>query len=212
MIKVENIQVFGFEPALRGMRNPLDSWDKSDSGYKTDDEGDYRGYVVGDRDDRLARTLIREGAPNRKFLRHIQIYMDITAPLYWWKEFDTYKVGTVANSCSTMHRIHAKPLTLADFSHEHLTDDNRAALIMLIASMNEAREQFLMTKDKEAWWQMIQLLPTSYNQRRTVMFNYETAAQMVKWRKMHKQDEWRFLCEILLTLPHSEWIQAGAVA
>lgn len=212
MIRVENIQVFGFEPAVRGMRNPMDSWDRSDSGYRTDDEGNYQGFVVGDRDDRLARTLIREGTPNRKFLRQIVCYMDITAPLYWWKEFDTYKVGTVANSCSTMHRIHVNPLTLDDFSCEHLTDDNRAALTMLIASMNEAREEFIRTKDKDAWWQMIQLLPTSYNQKRTVMMNYETIVQMIKWRENHKQDEWRQFCEVLKALPHSEWLRTGVVS
>ena len=209
MIKVENIQVCGFEPAIRGMRNPMDSWDKSDSGYKTDDEGNYLGFVVGDRDDRLARTLIREGSPNRKFLRQVEVYMDITAPLYWWKEFDTYKVGTVANSCSTMHKIHARPFGLSDFSIDQLHCDVPDCFYDTLDYLNESREKYLETKDKRYWWKMIQLLPTSYNQKRTILLNYEVLVGMYRDRKNHKLDEWHKLCEWIESLSYADELICG---
>lgn len=191
MIKFETNDVWGFEWAFKGMRNPMNSWDKSDSNWLFQE--------IGESDLTLARKLINAGSEHRKFLRQIYVSVDITAPLYWWKEFDTYKVGTVANSCSTMHKIHAKEFTLDDFSHEHLTDwshdgelcrDWLGDLEDLIDDLNFARELYLKTKNKKYWWQIIQLLPSSYNQTRTVTMTYENIYAMRQQRKGHKQDEW----------------------
>ena len=209
MIRVENIQVFGMDPAFRGMRNPLNSWHKADSQYKKDDVGNVF-FEPGENDWKLAQTLAGEGAPNRKFLRMINAWMDITAPLYWWKEFDTYKVGTVADSCSTMHTIHSRPFCEKDFSTEHLNADNRAMMAMMIGALENARQKYLQTRDKEDWWQLIQMLPSSYNQKRTVMLNYETLAQMLKWRNNHKLDEWRMLCAVIRNMPASGLIEKAA--
>lgn len=233
MLKIENTEVIGWEAAIRGMRNPMNSWEKSDSGWTTDGVGnndilvdtDYEGYCelkVGPNDQKLMDRLRNSGTDHRKFMRMITVYFDITAPLYWWKEFDTYKVGTVANSCSTMHKIAAKEFVLDDFSHEHLIDsldDNwniaagdecRSApldiLCTTIDALNIYREKYLETKDKNYWWQMIQLLPSSYNQRRTVMLNYEVLANIYKSRRNHKLDEWHTFCDWIEKLPYSELI------
>lgn len=215
MIKLENTEVMGWEAAIRGMRNPMNSWEKSDSGwdasiyhcdkdYVTVMSEDFSDYEVGPNDRDLMKRLRNAGTDHRKFMRMITVYVDITAPLYWWKEFDTYKVGTVANSCSTMHKIADKEFTLKDFSHEHLTTLPLKALKNTIDTINNCRNGYLAMKNrptkelkkrredlKEIWWQMIQLLPSSYNQRRTVMLNYEVLANMYKSRKNHKLDEWR---------------------
>lgn len=227
MIKIENAEVLGWEAAIRGMRNPMNSWDKSDSDFIPGfimDDGTYikGGPEFGPNDEDLMKRLRNAGTDHRKFMRMLTVYVDITAPLYWWKEFDTYKVGTVANSCSTMHKIHAREFTLEDFSHEHLYRDNSVIvnyvkndfrilnniqwLMLTIDLLNSMREAYLETKDKKYWWQMIQLLPSSYNQKRTVMLNYEVLANMYKSRKTHKLDEWRELCEWMRGLPYSELI------
>lgn len=199
MIKVEKIETYGWAEAIRGMRNPMNSWDKSDSKitqYSKD---------IGPNDEKLMRNLVKAGPSHRKFMRMITVYMDITAPLYWWKEFDTYKVGTVANSCSTMHKIADKELTIDDFSHEHLIKDEpiptriygpMSMLEITIANLNMLRYLYLQTKDKKYWWQMIQLLPSSYNQKRTVMMNYEALHNIYEQRKNHKLDEWVQFCKI----------------
>lgn len=218
MIKIEHVETFGWETAVRGMRNPLNSWEKSDSLSYEDDEGatiDYL-YNVGRKDKELMTTLVKAGTDHSKFMRMLGIAMDVVAPLYWWKEFDTYKVGTVANSCSTMHKIQAKEFTLDDFSHEHLIDEYWEDgfwesewlddLRTTIARLNRARNRFLKTKDKKYWWQMIQLLPSSYNQRRTVMMNYEVLRNQYHARKNHKLDEWHDYCKMLEALPHSDLI------
>lgn len=234
MIKIEKTMVTGWEPAIRGMRNPMNSWDKSDSVFSFD------GHVIlGENDKKLMRQLIWGGSDHAKFRRMIAVYCDITAPLYWWKEFDTYKVGTVANSCSTMHKIAAKEFTLEDFSCEHLSyydpeksmDDQDDAYVVLghiqeedeeirtwytdflvdvIYFLNEARKKYIETKDKKYWWQMIQLLPSSYNQKRTVMINYEVLANIHNARKNHKLDEWHDFCDWIEKLPES-WIITGWV-
>lgn len=217
MIKLENVEVVGWDPAIRGMRNPKNSWHLSDS-YTTHIEdadtletAEYE-YFVGENDHKLMMTLRNAGTDHRKFMRMLILYVDITAPLYWWKEFDTYKVGTVANSCSTMHKIHAKEFTIDDFSCEHIGNTSNCdpmyseALNFVIMALNEARHCYLDTKDKDYWWQMIQLLPSSYNQKRTIMFSYETLANMYKSRKFHKLDEWREFCDWIETLPYSEVI------
>ena len=238
MLKIEKTEVVGFEAAIRGMRNPKNSWEKSDSKYCS--EYDYppiegsckycpydnicnksetamqQMYLVENNDLDLMTRLRNAGTDHRKFMRMITVYLDITAPLYWWKEFDTYKVGTVANSCSTMHKIADKEFTLDDFSHEHL---NRTGLVILeniIANLNEWRAYFIYgfnsgeykieKGDKEQWWQMIQLLPSSYNQRRTIMLNYEVLANIYKSRRNHKLDEWHTLCDWIEGLPYSELI------
>ena len=210
MIKIENVEVVGWEHAIRGMRNPKNSWDKSDSEFNTS----MFELAIGENDYKLMTALRNAGTDHRKYMRMITVYLDITAPLYWWKEFDTYKVGTVANSCSTMHKIHAKEFTMDDFSNDHLIlwdVDNNVHIPMgclqdTINVLNACREKYLETKDKMYWWQMIQLLPTSYNQKRTVMLNYEVLANMYKSRKAHKLDEWRTLCEWIKQLPYSELI------
>ena len=211
MIKIENTEVLGWEAAIRGMRNPLNSWHLSDS-YKTHIEdpetmetATYE-FFVGDKDLDLMTRLRNAGTDHRKFMRMITVYVDLTAPLYWWKEFDTYKVGTVANSCSTMHKIHAKEFELDDFSFEHLDYISIGHLLSLIEHLNYVREDYNYTKSKEKWWQMIQLLPSSYNQKRTVMLNYEVLANIYKSRKNHKLDEWRELCQWIESLPYSEII------
>ena len=209
MIKIENDEVFGFEQAIRGMRNPKNSWDKSDSEFIPWDISDFN---IGNNDLKLMTALRDAGTDHRKYMRMITVYLDITAPLYWWKEFDTYKVGTVANSCSTMHKIQDKPFTREDFSFENIPDGycwflNEGDLIEdILMALNDAREEFLDTKDKKYWWQMIQLLPSSYNQKRTVMLNYEVLANMYKSRKAHKLDEWINFCEWIKQLPYSELI------
>ena len=206
MIKIEKTEVFGWEAAIRGMRNPLNSWDKSDSEFSIENsvrEGRFKQSVeLGANDLKLMKTLSKAGGDHAKFLRMINVTVDLTAPLYWWKEFDTYKVGTVANSCSTMHKIHAKEFTKDDFSHEHLMNGSLFQLGMTIELLNEAREKFLETKDKVYWWQMIQLLPSSYNQKRTVQLNYQVLKSMYFARRNHKLDEWHTLCEWMESLPY----------
>ena len=216
MIKVENIDVWGFEHAIRGARNPMNSWDKSDSRHanKLDAQTiqDMREgmFILGENDLNLMKKLYKAGTEHRKYLRQIFVSMDITAPLYWWKEADTYKVGTVANSCSTMHKIAAKEFELDDFSHEHLFGevDKRyanqpiGALQIIIECLNHWRKNYLETKDKDDWWQMIQLLPSSYNQRRTITMNYENVVTMIKQRTNHRLDEWNDFVEILKGLPY----------
>lgn len=263
MLKIENAEVVGWEHAIRGMRNPMNSWEKSDSDYRPvlcarcnncqayqNEDWDecnkcevyiltenHKGFMIGPNDQKLMTQLAKAGTDHRKFMRMITVYLDITAPLYWWKEFDTYKVGTVANSCSTMHKIHEKEFTLEDFSCEHLfgeddmlkwderTDiakDHALAAVnvdgewcyfsplgyiqMTCNMLNRFRQLYLETKDKKYWWQMIQLLPSSYNQKRTVMLNYEVLANIYKSRRNHKLDEWHTLCDWIERLPYSELI------
>lgn len=242
MIKIENTETYGWEAAIRGMRNPLESWGKSDSDVctKTDcvyckfflndgmcQKTEIGGTVIGDADLTLMQKLVAAGTDHSKFMRMINVSCDIIAPLYWWKEMDTYKVGTVANSCSTMHCIHKKEFIIDDFSHEHLEDDINMKLKQLISNakantdvltvplallrvtigcLNVQREAYLKTKDKRYWWQMIQLLPSSYNQRRTVMLNYAVLRNIYHARKNHKLDEWRDFCEWIEGLPYSELI------
>lgn len=246
MIRIEKVSLAGFPEAIRGMRNPMNSWDKSDSGIcKGGDTGIGCGncalsdtcaheydneYTIGKNDYALMEKLAKAGTSHSKYRRMMVVYVDITAPLYWWKEFDTYKVGTVANSCSTMHKIHSKEFTLEDFSCEHLTcwgastrfEDNKTildesvselsfdymgALLATIHALNSARQHYLEIGDKGFWWQMIQLLPSSYNQKRTVMLNYEVLANIYKDRKGHKLDEWRKFCEwIRDELPYARLI------
>lgn len=210
MIKVENIKVYNIARAIYSARNPMNSWAKSDSDLEKD--------IIGPNDLALMQKLYNGGSEHRKYLRQIFVSMDITAPLYWWKEFDTYKVGTVANSCSTMHKIHSKEFTLDDFSHEHLThcygyeielvdyeeypNSPHEVLEFVIKALNHYRNLYLDTKDKRHWWQMIQLLPSSYNQRRTVTMNYENAVNMIRQRENHKLDEWREFTNILRDLPY----------
>jgi hypothetical protein len=211
-IKIENIETYGWEAAVRGMRNPKNSWDMSDSGWEFVEDpsiinpNDEVNFVLGKNDLKLMHTLAKAGSDHGKFLRMITVTMDITAPLYWWKEFDTYKVGTVANSCSTMHKIHAKEFTLDDFSHEHLTIECRDLLENIIVCLNAKRDLYNRGKEKHDWWQMIQLLPTSFNQRRTVQMNYAVALNMYHARKNHKLDEWHVLCDEIKALPYFEKI------
>jgi hypothetical protein len=244
MITIEKIEVVGLEAAARGMRNPMNSWGKRDSGpgcrvdsvdrkcaecdrFDTDYEYGLcrpEKFIIGPNDLDLMKRLRNAGTDHRKFMRMIVVYADITAPLYWWKEFDTYKVGTVANSCSTMHKIHAKEFTLEDFSCEHLTEQSRIIFFQIIETLNMYRALYIAKNDKQVnmysvmtdecyakykkdiWWQMIQLLPSSYNQRRTVMLNYEVLANIYKSRKDHKLDEWHELCDWIKRLPYSELI------
>ena len=203
MIRIENTEVTGLNAAIRGMRNPMNSWDKSDSSATGCDDED---YLLGYNDHELAMCLVNGGPVHAKFRRMIIVTFDITAPLYWWKEFDTYKVGTVRNSCSTMHKIHSRPIIADDFSCEHLTYTSREALYDLVRLINEYREDFVKDNLKEDWWQIIQLLPSSYNQRSTVQVNYEVLAGMYKYRKDHKLDEWREFCKWIETLPYAELI------
>lgn len=223
MLKIENTEVLGWDAAIRGMRNPLNSWEKSDSQFVRDPDYGCFGVCpcaelvdcdcchVGPNDLKLMNTLRNAGTDHRKFMRMITVYLDITAPLYWWKEFDTYKVGTVANSCSTMHKITGKPFELDDFSHEHLGFQSVRVLKDTIKVMNDFREEFIKDHEKENWWQLIQLLPSSYNQKRTVMLNYEVLANMYKSRRNHKLDEWHTLCDWIESLPYSALITGTAV-
>lgn len=250
MIKIENFEVMGWDHVIRGMRNPMNSWNKSDSGIcKGGDDGigckncanqepchhAYNGsWQLGKADHELMMKLAKAGSVHGKFRRMIVVYVDITAPLYWWKEFDTYKVGTVANSCSTMHKITAKEFTLEDFSTEHLTEYSLSIIDDLIDDMNACRQRYLEIerdlylerekalnmnssepmvdvkdlngRQKETWWQMIQLLPSSYNQKRTVMLNYEVLSNIYQYRQEHKLDEWREFCQWIEKLPYSEII------
>ena len=207
MIKVEKIDVWGFEHAIRGMRNPKNSWDRSDSYFEDTIDVNSKTYSIGENDLNLMRQLYKGGSEHRKYLRQIFVSMDITAPLYWWKEFDTYKVGTTADSCSTMHKIHAKEFELDDFSHEHLSEDViRNPLNATINCLNFFRELYLQHKDKDDWWQMIQLLPSSYNQKRTVTFTYENVVTMIRQRTGHKLDEWNDFVSILKSLPYVQEI------
>ena len=225
MLKIENTEITGWEAAIRGMRNPMNSWEKSDSVFTQHELEDWPHNTIktfddlGPNDLDLMTRLRNSGTDHRKFMRMITVYLDITAPLYWWKEFDTYKVGTVANSCSTMHKIAAKEFTLEDFSIEHVHEDERFVsnktqdmcmphhiFRMWLQCLNMAREAYLETKDKKYWWTMIQLLPSSYNQRRTVMLNYEVLANIYKSRRNHKLDEWHTFCDWVEELPYSELI------
>lgn len=209
MIRIENIGVWGWEHAIRGMRNPMNSWAKSDSGYGIDGEDD-DVFSVGNNDLDLMRKLFAAGTEHRKFMRQIFVSLDVIAPLYWWKEADTYKVGTVANSCSTMHKIHSKEFALDDFSHEHLLEDEAIEFMKhLVDGLNFYRKKFLETKDKVYWWQMIQLLPSSYNQRRTLTMNYEVAATIIRQREGHKLDEWNQFVKVLKGLPYMAEIMGG---
>ena len=216
MLKVENINVWGFEHAIRGMRNPMNSWAKTDSGLHYNCYTDTTSFKIGKNDLELMQKLYKAGSEHRKYLRQIFVSMDITAPLYWWKEFDTYKVGTVANSCSTMHTIHKKEFELDDFSYEHLIDMNgygnteffKECLLNVIEKLNMARRRYLQTDDKNYWWQLIQLLPSSYNQRRTVTINYENVVNIIHQRQNHKLDEWNTFIEILKNLPYVEEIMS----
>ena len=243
MIKLENYEVMGWEHAIRGMRNPMNSWERQDSGFGCDEsdihfcgvcEDGHTGscpecftnYKVGPNDHELMMKLAKAGPVHAKYRRMITVYVDITAPLYWWKEFDTYKVGTVANSCSTMHKIHSKEFTLGDFSCEHLGDGFMSVLKDTIHALNSARQMYLEFDEtvkkgvpclkgytpcskKDVWWQMIQLLPSSYNQKRTVMLNYEVLAGLYPMRRAHKLDEWQELCKWIEKLPYSELIIGG---
>ena len=199
MLKLERTSVMNLENAIRGARNPMNSWAKSDSAY--DDKGN---YILGENDLALARKLCRAGSDHRKFMRQILVSADITAPLYWWKEFDTYKVATVANSTSTMHKIHAKPFELADFSVDKLSDGALAAFRTYMDYMEATRRRFVETKDKRDWYDLIQLLPSSYNQLRTVTMNYETLINIYYARRAHKLDEWHVFCDWIRTLPYAD--------
>lgn len=210
MIKIENVDTYGWEAAIRGMRNPLNSWDKSDTVFALHGNHEKECFEIsaeiGPNDLKLMKTLANAGNDHGKFLRMITVTADITAPFYWYKEFDTYKVGTVANSCSTMHKIQAKEFTMNDFSHEHLDDSAKCMLRGVVGMLEANRREFLETKDKQLWWNMIQLLPSSYNQKRTVQLNYAVLKNMYHARRFHKLDEWRNFCEWIKTLPYSELI------
>jgi len=199
MIKTERISVMNFENAIRGARNPMNSWDNMDSYY--DEAGN---FVLGENDMKLAKKLCHAGSDHRKFIRQIFVSVDITAPLYWWKEFDTYKVATVANSTSTMHKIHSKPFERDDFSHDHMTDKALAALDAIISVLEEERLAFVETKDKAHWYNMIQLLPSSYNQMRTVTLNYENLIGIYYARRHHKLAEWHDFCDMIMSLPYAK--------
>lgn len=229
MIKIEKTETYGWEAAIRGMRNPMNSHDKSDTAFWSYPEDEVVGtaHKIGPNDLGLMKKLAKAGTDHRKYLRMITVSCDIIAPLYWWKEFDTYKVGTVANSCSTMHKIHENRFHVDDFSREHIWEDvdhdhpktqmvgteddpvyldDTQILIYTVSMLNECRELYLKTKDKRYWYKMIQLLPSSYNQKRTVMLNYEVLANIYKSRRNHKLDEWHGFCDWIKTLPYSELI------
>ena len=221
MIKITNAEVFGWDAAIRGMRNPMNSWNKSDS-FLCNVECDecpergnhcqghnYLDYVVGDNDLTLMKKLAKAGSDHAKFMRMINVTMDVTAPLYWWSEYDTYKVGTVANSCSTMHTIANREFTLGDFSTAHLDDVSLDTFNYIIAQLEYDRRLYIKTKDKKYWWDMIQLLPSSYNQKRTVQLNYAVLRNMYHARRNHKLDEWRDFCSWVETLPYAELITLG---
>lgn len=207
MIKLEHSAVMNLENAMRGARNPLNSWARSDSYY--DETGN---YVLGENDLGLAKRLRKAGSDHRKYMRQIFVSVDITAPLYWWKEYDTYKVATVANSTSTMHKIHSKPFTCADFSHDHMSEEALAALDSMIGVLEQLRLRFVETKDKQAWYSMIQLLPESYEQLRTCTFNYETLVHIYFARRDHKLEEWHRFCDWILELPYAKELILGEEA
>lgn len=224
MLMVKSISTWGFEHAIRGMRNPMNSWDKSDTHFHyggcAECEHDSQTCIdthryfadcvcfnIGENDLDLMQRLYKAGTEHGKYLRQIFVSMDITAPLYWWKEFDTYKVGTVANSCSTMHKIHAKKFELDDFSHEHLHEACRVQLEEVIQTLNIMRERYVKTNAKEFWWQIIQLLPSSYNQKRTITMNYENVMNIINQRQYHKLDEWVNLVQRLKLLPYIQEIR-----
>lgn len=223
MLTIENAETFGWEAAIRGMRNPKNSWSKSDSRWSSPDENgtDAPRFIVGENDLKLASSLANSGADDGKFLRMIHVQLDVTAPLYWHKEADQYKVGTVTDSCSTMHKIHAKEFTMDDFSHEHLMAncDNHEAkiyaesamdvLARTVATLNVYRDMFLQTSDKRYWWQLIQLLPSSFNQRRTWDLNYAVLRNIYHARRNHKIDEWHTLCDWIETLPYAKELICG---
>ena len=219
MIKIENTDVVGWKHAIRGMRNPMNSWDKSDSEYCLSstvecDDCNFRpycdggdAYIIGDNDFKLMNKLSKAGTDHRKFMRMIVVYADINAPMYWWKEFDTYKVGTVRNSCSTMHKIHSEPISPKDFSFDWIDYmDTGYVFNEYIIWCERIRREYLRTNDKQYWRALIQMLPSSYNQKSTVMLNYEVLANMYHSRKAHKLDEWREFCKWIETLPYSELI------
>lgn len=224
MLIVEHMSTWGFEHAIRGMRNPMNSWDKSDSHFHYNDClscvhtnedcvkehkicGDIVCFNIGENDLDLMQRLYKAGNEHRKFLRQIFVSMDITAPLYWWSEFDTYKVGTVANSCSTMHKIHAKKFEMDDFSHDHLKEVSCMQLEEVIQTLNIMRNTYVKTNDKEYWWQIIQLLPSSYNQKRTITMNYENVMNIINQRQYHKLDEWVNFVQYLKILPYIKEIR-----
>jgi len=202
MIKVENVEVWGFKHAIRGLRNPMNSWSKSDTKFFNNYDEGVEDFILGENDLDLMKRLYNAGSEHRKYLRQIFVSLDITAPLYWWKEFDTYKVGTTANSCSTMHKIHSKNLTLEDFSTEHLTEFSKDALKKYIGVIDMYCDEYNNSKQKKDWWQIIQLLPSSYNQKRTITMNYENVVTMIKQRTGHKLNEWNEFVAILKNLPH----------
>lgn len=211
MIKITNAEVFGWDAAIRGMRNPMNSWDKSDSKHwhETIVGHEVERRVVGNADLTLMKRLVKAGSDHAKFMRMINVTMDVIAPLYWWSEYDTYKVGTVANSCSKMHKLASKEFTLEDFSHEHLMRGGLECIKNLCKDLNMCREQYLAKHDKEWWWQMIQLLPSSYNQKRTVQLSYAVLRNMYHARRNHKLDEWRDFCSWVESLPYAELITLG---
>lgn len=213
MIKIENTEVYGWKAAIRGMRNPLNSWEKSDSSFLPVYTDTPSGSVpdIGYNDHTLMLKLAKGGSTHAKYRRMITVTVDITAPLYWWKEFDTYKIGTVANSCSTMHKIHEKPFTLDDFSFDHLLPGSIGVLEHVIDSLNRCLDMYLDTKDKLYWWQMIQLLPTSYNQKRTILLNYEVLVGMYRDRRNHKLDEWHDFCDWITQLPYSDIVMCDTL-
>jgi len=219
MIKLENVVLASpdqMEFIIQGMRNPMNSWEKSDSEIEPENISDFGEeygsiFKLGNNDHDLMQRLSNAGTDHRKFMRMMPVYVRITAPLYWWKEFDTYKVGTVANSCSTMHKIAEKEFTLDDFSTEHLASQTRQVLEITIDDLNDSRSIYLKTKNKGDWWQMIQLLPSSYNQTRNVMMNYEVLTNIYKSRKDHKLDEWREFCKWIEELPYSELITEATI-
>lgn len=222
MIKIDRTETYGWEAAVRGMRNPMNSWDKSDSHYCWEPQYPSGGcfncelnsdpycradkFIVKENDLDLMKRLVKSGTDHSKFMRMIGVTCDLTAPLYWWKEYDTYKVGTVANSCSTMHKIQAKEFVLDDFSHEKLSSVSLVVLNIVIDALNNARANYLDTGNKTYWWQMIQLLPSSYNQKRTVQLNYAVLRNIYHSRKNHKLDEWHDFCRWIENLPYSELI------
>lgn len=206
MIKIENTEVVGLDHAIRGMRNPMNSWDKSDSywnyGLPFENDIGQKRYIIGENDMILAQKLNLGGSVHAKYRRMIVVYADVTAPLYWWKEYDTYKVGTVANSCSTMHKIHSREITMDDFSYDHMDEETMSWLLGTIKLLNKKRKDYIKTKDKKSWYSMIQILPESYMQKRTIMLNYEVLTNIYASRKDHKQDEWRQFCEWIKYLPY----------
>ena len=199
MIKVSNVSVMNLENAMRGARNPLNSWARSDSFYN-----EAREYILGPNDLDLAKRLCKAGSDHRKFIRQILVSIDITAPLYWWKEYDTYKVATVANSTSTMHKIHSKPFELDDFSCDHMTQETLQFMQTVVDQLEIIRNRYMVDKDKKHWYDLIQLLPSSYNQLRTCTLNYETLTNIYNARKNHKLEEWHTFCDFIETLPYAK--------